>query len=245
MIDTRTDVCSDETPIKTPLSTFISQRKTKSSLTEYLGMKVLDHYRFGKQSVIVSTQSGARSYHEDVEILTSSQEEADTLLILHALHSAGTGNTIHILSPARYQCLHISFTSITRSWRGCMCVIIGVDAKQRIVPLKPIYDAIGKHMAEALRGSHCMTGCDTTGRFSGKGKLTCWNALKKCDHHVTNAFKELGKEMEPSEDVYASVEEFVCRLYAAKSEMTKVKDLRWELFRKNQAEASKLPPTQA
>ena len=86
MTDTRTYVCSDETPIKTSLSTFISQRKTKSSLTEYLGRKVLDHFRFGKQSVIVSTQSGARSYHDDVEILTSTQEEVDTLLILHALH---------------------------------------------------------------------------------------------------------------------------------------------------------------
>ena len=120
-----------------------------------------------------------------------------------------------------------------------------MDAKQRIVPLKPIHDAIGKGMAEALPGFHCMTGCDTTGRFSGKGKLTCWNALRKCNDHVIDAFKELGKEIEPSDDIYASIEEFVCRLYAAKSEMNKVKDLRWELFRKNQAEASKLPPIQA
>lgn len=41
------------------------------------------------------------------------------------------------------------------------------------------------------------------------------------------------------------LEEFVCLLFAPKINIKDVGELRWHLFRKNQAETEKLPPTKA
>ena len=49
--------------------------------------------------IVVSTQRGSVSNHGDVQELSTTQEEADTILILHALHTALSGADVHIMSP--------------------------------------------------------------------------------------------------------------------------------------------------
>ena len=56
-----------------------------------------------------------------------------------------------------------------------------------------MYDAVGPIVTESLPGFHAMTGCDTTGKFSGKGKVTCWNTLKAARPNVITTFGQLGK----------------------------------------------------
>ena len=41
------------------------------------------------------------------------------------------------------------------------------------------------------------------------------------------------------------MEQLVCRMYQPKTDIKTVKALRWSLFKKNQAESERLPPTQA
>ena len=41
-----------------------------------------------------------------------------------------------------------------------------------------------------------------------------------------------------------ATEKFICELYVPKTSLSTVKDLRWWLFRKKQAESERLPPTQ-
>ena len=78
---------SMSTPIRTNMSVFLSNNKTKASLTEYLSSKLLEHYKVGQKPLIVSIANGAKSNHVNVEHLTSTQEEADTMIILHAVHA--------------------------------------------------------------------------------------------------------------------------------------------------------------
>ena len=241
MKDSRSYVCMDTTQIITSLSSFISN---KESLVGYLAEKVLEYFRNGEKPVVVSTctQNGAKSYHADVDHLSSCQEEADTLL-LHAVRFVGPEVTIHILSPDTdvFVLALRHFPELGNK----TCVILGTGTKQPVVPLKPIYTALGPEIVAALPGFHCFTGCDTTGRFAGKGKATCWRALLKASSHVKSAFIQLGKTDRPTDEVNAGLEEYVCRLYQPKSKINDVKSLRWEMFRKSQAEAEKLPPTQA
>ena len=54
----------------------------------------------------------------------------------------------------------------------------------------------------------------------------------------------LGTTHIPSDDTMEALEKFVCQVYLANTPLTTVKDLRWHLFRKKQAQSERLPPTQ-
>ena len=74
-------------------------------------------------------------------------------------------------------------------------VILGTGTKQHAVPLKPIYTTLGPEIVAALPGF------DTIGRFTGKGKATCWRAFLKASSHVKSAFIQLGKTDRPTDEV--------------------------------------------
>ena len=65
----------------------------------YLANKTLAHFDNSEEGPVVSMRNGAESKHCDVSDLSSNHEEADTLLILNALHASRTGHTVHIMSP--------------------------------------------------------------------------------------------------------------------------------------------------
>ena len=92
-------ICTDATPIRTTFKQFMASIKTKESLTDYFANKIPDHSKMHDIEVVVSTQRGTWSNHGNVDYLSSTQEEADTLLLLHALHVASTGTEVQIISP--------------------------------------------------------------------------------------------------------------------------------------------------
>jgi len=47
----------------------------------------------------MSTSEGTKSNRGDVSVLSSNNEEADTMLILHAMYSSAQHNIVHIMSP--------------------------------------------------------------------------------------------------------------------------------------------------
>ena len=51
--------------------------------------------------------------------------------------------------------------------------------------------------------------------------------------------------MQPDVGTRSGVEQLVCRMYQPKTDIKTVKALSWSLFKKNQAESERLPPTQA
>ena len=91
---------------------------------------------------------------------------------------------------------------------------------------------------------HALTGADNTGSFAGKGKATCWKIFRDASDKIINALTNLGTNENSSEEILAGTEQFVCQLYIPKTKMSKVKDLRWWLFKKRQAQSERLPPTE-
>lgn len=81
--------------------------------------------------------------------------------------------------------------------------------------------------------------------LSGKGKPLCWKAFLEADEDSIAALADLGTSVQPSPSTVAGIEKLVCRLFLPKTRLSKVKDLRWLLFRKKQAESERLPPTLA
>ena len=143
------------------------------------------------KTLVTATKNGAPSNDYDVSGLLSHHEEADTLLILHVSHTSNIGQTVRILSPDT----DVFILAVRRQPElgDNTCVIVGTGEKPRIVPLNPVYDATGPIIAESLPGFHAFTDCDTTGKFTGKGKVTCWNNLKAARLNVIRPFGQLGK----------------------------------------------------
>ena len=54
----------------------------------------------------------------------------------------------------------------------------------------------------------------------------------------------LGTTVHIPDEVLAFVEKFICQLYQPGTDISQVKELRWHMFRKNQAESDRLPTTQ-
>ena len=96
----------------------------------------------------------------------------------------------------------------------------------------------------ALPAFHAISGADNTGSFSGKGKLTWWKILQEADEDVITKLETLTVNENPTAETETAIEKLVCQFYLPKTTITEVKELRWWLFRKKQAQSERLPSTQ-
>ena len=118
----------------------LAHSKTKGELTTFLAKNVKDNAN-GRQ-VVVAWGTECEATHRDVRHLRSTQEEADTKIILHALDASAQGATqLFIYSPdtdalvlalRRYPDLCSNF-----------CFVTGTGSSRRVINLKSIADALG------------------------------------------------------------------------------------------------------
>ena len=121
--------------------------------------------------------------------------------------------------------------------------VTGKGRNRREIRLEPIVQALGEARTAALPAFHALSGADNTGCFSGHGKPLCWKAFLNVDEDVVREMAKLGTTLTPSEETIKAIEKFVCELYVPNTSLTTVKELRWLLFRKKQAQSERLPPT--
>ena len=81
--------------------------------------------------------------------------------------------------------------------------------------------------------------------FAGKGKLACWKAFLEVDSVCVDALADLGGTSQPLPSTLAAIEKLVCLLYFPGTHISSVKEHRWFLFQRKQAESERLPPTKA
>lgn len=163
--------------------------------------------------------------------LHSNQEEADTRIILHVLHIAGTEkeidvNTIIVRSPdtdVLLLLIHFSLDIQTHS----IYFDTGTGNKRRLISIKAVVEKIGVQFSKALLGFHAFTGCDTTSAFMRKGKVRPFKLLQKRETFI-DTFIRLGESDVLSNDVIDSLESFVCAMYG-KGRSCQVNDVRYDL----------------
>ena len=90
---------SDSTHIaKVPLKKLLSRTKTKAELPAFLAKKVKERSEALRRQLDVARGKECEATHKDMGYLQSDHEEADTKIILHALHATADGAadlTIH------------------------------------------------------------------------------------------------------------------------------------------------------
>ena len=67
--------------------------------------------------------------------------------------------------------------------------------------------------------------------------------MQAADTRVIRAFQDRGTSPKPSHGTVLALEHFVCQLYLPQTSITQVKEVRWWLFTKRQAQTESLPPT--
>ena len=178
---------------------------------------------------------------EAIPELESSQEEADTRILLHSAHAAMSGfeAVVIVSDDTDVFLLSIAFQNeITASlyWKG------GTQARVKYIEIQKITRIFGESVCKAIIGVHSFTGCDSVSTFAGRGKL---NALKLMigDAELQETFGDLGREWIVPSHLIDKLETFTCQLYLSKTSATKVDDLHYGLFaaKKGNVEPHHLP----
>ena len=101
------------------------------------------------------------------EDLTSTQEEADTRLLLHASHAARNGSKAVDISSEDTDVfvLCLAFNDFVPATMYLKC---GTQTRARFVSITNVFDRHGSRICKCLPGLHAFTGCDSVSAFSGK-----------------------------------------------------------------------------
>ena len=179
---------------------------------------------------------------ECIDELSSSQEEADTRMLLHAMHiSRYAYKAIVIISvdtDVRVLCLYLAKDIPLIIFQKC-----GTDARTQFLNITNLARDLGEDMCGALVGLHAFTGCDSISAFAGKGKLSALKLVIK-NKDYQDLFKCVGQEWKLSEDVLRKIQAFTCVWYGAKDDTVLVNEYRYKLFcaKKGEVESFQLPP---
>ena len=177
-----------------------------------------------------------------VDELNSTQEEADTRLILLAAHA--------VSRVTRRWLWHQKNTDIFLLCLAFKCFIpasmyvkCGTQTRNRYVSISSVVAAVGGELCKCLIGMHTFTGCDTVSAFTGRGKITALRLVKQQTSYQ-EMFKQLGMEWVLSYMLFQSLQEFTCKLYCSQPRTDNINELRYRLFcaKKGNIDSTQLPP---
>ena len=165
-------------------------------------------------------------------------EEADTLMILHAL-TIPKDAQLDVKSPDTdvfFLLVHIYCKLPAET-----SFVVGDGSMQKKRSVGEFYSVLGENYARALLGFHAFKGSDMTGKFAGRSKKACLKVFSLADELILDALALLGQDNFNLEKVLPGLERFVCLLYQSKTHQT-VSQFWWFMYAHNQCKGEKLLP---
>ncbi len=181
------------------------------------------------------TKNGIR----DIEQLKSTQEEADTRIILHVNHIRQP-NVITWSPDTDVLVLLIYYFKQLSSCRK-LFMKTGVKDKTRFIPIHDICNSMDDQVCRLLLPIHSLTGCDSTSAVARIGKVKPWNLLVKSPAKFIG-LNALGLNVETSEDLIECCSSFFSALYGGDPSIH-IDKMRYKLFSQRQYQNEYLPPT--
>lgn len=239
-------VVQESTPVPPNWQSFLRVDENKTELYQFLAICIAALVIPGKE-VYSTYDTNVVCAHEVVigpSLAPCDHEEADTRLLLHALHCANSGcqkvmirsvdTDVLVLAVAAFPLL-----PVTELW-----LAFGVNKHFRYIPVHAVVEHLGEAKAKALPYFHAFTGCDTVSAFHGIGKKTAWDAWKAWPQ-VTEAFIKLSTPHAAiDDDTFKELETFVILLYDRTSECRSINQARKRMFARGR-QLERIPPTQA
>lgn len=225
---------------------FLALEENKKNLIQFLSTELLQRANSlptGSELVIAggpqSDEHAASSVQRDVCHLMSTQEEADTRLILHAYDAKQQGfeKIVIISRDTDVLVLAIHHNLGSNIWISC-----GTSKQPKFLPVHEIRNNMQGDVVSALPLYHAVTGCDSTSQFYGLGKKSTWSVLIKHPHLLSGLFTGRINEFISTTNI-SLVEQYIMLLYSKSAEQHQsINSLRAQLFHTTD-NPSKLPPT--
>ena len=174
--------------------------------------------------------------------LECTQEEADTRMLLHVKHAIEAGfKTVTIVADdTDVLIICLAFASELHADILMRC---GTKNRTRLINIKSVAETIGVNVCKSLIGYHAFSGCDSVSAFAGLGKNKGFNLLLNSEQ-FQSTFTRLGENWELTESLCSELEKFTCKLYAARTSIASVNELRHFMWiaKKGMVESGQLPP---
>ena len=180
-------------------------------------------------------------------------EEADTRIVIHALHSLREGAKtvlVHTVDSDVVVILMTHFNRFECVSQGCrIFVSFGKGKHKRMLNIREMCMALGKERCIALPLWVAQNGCDSTSSLRGRSKRTAFSAWNKSANEVMKAMMELMQQpfmklTLESDQLVHGIGEFFVTMYGGGAK--NINDQRQNIFcqRNQNPELIDLPPTQ-
>ena len=169
----------------------------------------MEHTKTWHQTRVVAWRAEVASTHGDFSCLKSTQEEADTKMILHSINACDRGAKRLFVFAQDTDVLVL----MIRRYPRLPDESYFVPSTERHISISQIYEALGNLKASALPGFHELSGCDTTGSLKGKGKLSYWKVFESAGESAPVALSQLGCNAPVTDEIINTLEQFICRVY--------------------------------
>ena len=164
----------------------------------------------------------------EIQTLKTTQEEADTRVLLHAWHAAKDGYRSIVITADDTDVLTFSIC-LSKKLACPLYQKSGTENQTWYINICKLASSLGEDVCQALVGLHTFTGCDTVSSFAGCRKLGALKLLRESTSYK-QAVEQLGEEWNVSIDLFDKMQEFVCRMYAPLTTICILNDLCYHLF---------------
>ena len=231
---------------KAALAEFVSEYLVSNS-AEMLqdGKSVILSGGFANPEMVKLVRGSAVSI---VRQLFSTQEEADTRMVLHATHLAKS----HVRTVIRCDDTDVMVILLYYYAMGQLSPEVYMHAghagkiisRERYVPIHTISQHIGTEVSRCLPAVHALTGCDTTSALFKIGKQTAYTKLIKHEETL-RGLAALGDLSSDDTLVLENARRYALLLYGKKGQSCSTLDeLRYILASTTDMSACALPPTE-
>ena len=116
----------------------------------------------------------------------------------------------------------------------------------KTINLKAVAEQLGESRCQALPFFHAFTGSDTTSSFKGIGKKKAYEALKafkSADSTLAEMSFQAFQNLQEDDEKFGIIQRLVVLMYSKTSILTKVIDLRVEMYFQRSQNIELIPPT--
>lgn len=171
------------------------------------------------------------------------QEEADTLVLLHTSHATQSGLSKILVDATDTDVVVLAIAMSGYLPGSDIWVAFGNGTKSRFIPFHLIAAQLGPEASLGLLFMHALSGCDTVSAFHGVGKktaLSVWCSMP----NLSPVFARLSKAPNQfsSEDMDA-IKRYVVLLYQRTSTLSEVNKARKRMFASEHCRIENIPPT--
>ena len=232
---------------KAALAVFVCEyimANSPAMLSEVQSITLSGGFTDGKTAMIIT-----RDRTRELTNLSSTQEEADTRMLLHAVHIAESHQRIviraddtDVLVLLVYYCSKDQLSDLVYMHAGHSGQNTNSD---HYIPVHDICNRLGPNVCQALPTTHALTGCDTTSSLLGIGKRTAFTKLVQKAEQLAS-LASFG-ESETLEGSLPDARQLVLALYKGQKPArvcTTLDELRFHLATQTDKPGSSFPPTE-